>query len=207
MTHARPSTPRRPAARLLVPALTLLAGPALALAAEGPASPIPKPNEGIMTAIAAVLVFFICAVVLGTQVWPKIAKGLADREAKIRSEIEAAEAARAQAKMALDSYEREVANARAEAQKLLEKAREQQQAQFAELKARNDAELTLMREKALREIEAAKKVALSEIYAETAGLATAVAGRILQREVGRGDNDRLVAEAVGQLRGSAGSRN
>ena len=45
--------------------------------------------------ITTVVVSLIVFVVLGTVVWPKILKGLNERDAKILHEIESAEAARA----------------------------------------------------------------------------------------------------------------
>ncbi len=177
----------------------LLASPAAALASEGPASPIPAVNEGLMTAVAAVVVFTICATVLGTQVWPKISKGLAERERKIREEIEAAEAARVQAKAALDQYERALADARQQAQKEIEQAKAAALAAAAEIRARNDAELTALKAKSVQEIEAAKKAALGEIYAQAATLATVAAGKILRREIHRDDQHRLIEETLGEL--------
>ncbi|MSR69738.1 MAG: hypothetical protein EXS17_05255, partial [Phycisphaerales bacterium] len=47
--------------------------------------------------ITTVVVSLIVFVVLGTVVWPKIFKGLEERDAKILHEIEMAEAARAAA--------------------------------------------------------------------------------------------------------------
>jgi F-type H+-transporting ATPase subunit b len=185
-------------AALIASGLTL-ALPAVALAAEGPASPIPKVNEGLMTAVAAVVVFTVCVAVLGTQVWPKISKGLEERARKIRDEIDAAEAARAQAKAALDQYERALADARQQAQKEIEQAKVAALAAAAEIKARNEAELSAMKTKSVQEIEAAKKQALGEIYNQAAALATMTAGKILRREINRDDQQRLVEETLGEL--------
>jgi F-type H+-transporting ATPase subunit b len=164
-----------------------------------PAGPIPSIKQAIAPAIATILVFLVVLFVLSTQVWPKIAKGLADREGKIRAEIKNAEDARRQAKDALDQYQQNLAEARAEANKMIEQARQQQAALSAELKAKADLELTGMREKAMRDIDAAKRAALAEIYAESSALATTLAGKILRREIGHGDNQRLVDESLAEL--------
>src|SRR5687767_8102674 len=76
------------------------------------ASPFPNKNEGLVVGIANLVIFSLVFAVLAAKVWPTINKGLADREAKIKHEIEAAEAARRQAKEALESYERSLAEAR-----------------------------------------------------------------------------------------------
>ena len=53
------------------------------------------------------------------------------------------------------------------------------------------------------DIAAAKELALNEIYAETALLATDVAGRILKRQISETDQQQLVNEAISEL-GRAG---
>lgn len=175
-------------------------------AAEGehpaPAGVIPTVYQGLIPMITALVVFCVVLFVLNTKVWPVITKGLKDREDKILQEIEAAEEARRQAKESLESYERSLAEARAEAQKILEDTRGQQQKFAADLKAKAEVELAGMRERAMRDIESAKKTALGEIYTQSATLATMVAGKILQREVGDADQKRLVEESLAELRSS-----
>ncbi|MCA9272951.1 MAG: F0F1 ATP synthase subunit B [Phycisphaerales bacterium] len=160
---------------------------------------IPTKEQGIATGVTALLVFILVLAVLGAKVWPAISKGLDERAAKIKGEIEAAENARKQAKDALESYERSLSEARAEAQQMLDQARADQQKLAAELKAKADAELSAMKEKAKREIESAKRAAVGEIYNEAANLATSVAGKILGREINASDQQRLVEEAVSEL--------
>lgn len=179
--------------------ISLWLTPTLALAAEGKDSPIPTLQEGLVTSIAAVTVFLISATVLGTVVWPKILKGLKDRENKIRESIEAAEAAQAQAKAQLEQYNKALADARAEAQRMLETARQQQMAQAAEMKAKADVELGQMKAKVIADIEAAKKQALADVYSAAASIATQVASKVLEREVGTPDNLRLAQDAVSSL--------
>lgn len=165
---------------------------------------MPTIKQGLVVATASIVVFGIVFGVLATTVWPKIVKGLNDREAKIREEIESAERARQQAKDALAQYEKSLAEARSEAQKMLEATKAQQQALAAELKAKADVELTAMKERARRDIESAKRAAISEIYAEATSLATKIAGKILQREVKPSDQQRLVEESVRELQTARG---
>ena len=168
-------------------------------AAHASPGPIPSGKEGVAPMVTALVVFLIVLVVLSKTAWPKISAGLAQRERKIREEILAAEAARKQAKEALEQYEKSLGEARAEAQKMLEQARAQQQALANELKAKADAELTAMKDRARRDIDAAKRAALSEIYEKTSEMATALASKILQREVKPMDQQRLLKETVREL--------
>ena len=156
-------------------------------------------KQGKWTAITAIIVFAIVAAFLGRFVWPLISRGLEERTEKIRNEIEAAEMAQQQARSALEEYQRNLAEARAEAQRMLDQAKSQQQAIVAELKAKADTELGMMREKAKRDIEVAKRAALNEIYADASVLATSIASKILQREIGQQDHSRLVEQSFNEL--------
>lgn len=164
------------------------------------ANPLAKPNEGLATGITAIVIFVIVFGLLSTMVWPKIVKGLDERNEKIVGEIAAAEEARKQAKDALDEYEKNLAEARAESQKMIEETRAQQSQLAAQLKANADKELGAMREKALAEIESAKKQALNELYNESVNLATVMAGKILQRQVTVDDQQRLMEESIEEMK-------
>lgn len=156
-------------------------------------------KQGVIPAVTALIAFAVVFGIGYTQIWPKIVKGLDDRAAKIAEEIESAEAARKQAKDALDEYEQSLADARAESQQMLDAAKAKQAEVTAQLKAKADAELGAMRERALKDIEAAKKQALTEIYNESVNLAAHMAGKILQREVTPNDQQRLVEESLAEL--------
>ncbi len=160
---------------------------------------IPKLKQGLITGVTAIVVFGIVMAILGVTVWPKIVNGLDERAAKIEQEIASAEAAREQAKDALDEYEQNLSSARAESQKMLEQAKVEQAKLAVELRAKTDLEIGELRGKAMRDIEAARRSAVSEIYAEAASLATSVAGKILEREISTSDQQRLVSETLGEL--------
>jgi F-type H+-transporting ATPase subunit b len=172
--------------------------------AEPKAGVIPTVEEGIAPAVVSLVVFSIVFAIFATKVWPKISKGLDERATKIREEIAAAEAARKQAKEALEQYERSLSEARAEAQRMLEQARAQQLALANELKGKAEAELASMKERARKDIEAAKRAAVSEIFDKAADAATAMASKILQREVNAADQRRIMHEAVNGLESHAG---
>jgi F-type H+-transporting ATPase subunit b len=164
------------------------------------ANPIAPPKEGVYTGITAIVLFLIVFGILSVVVWPKIVQGLDERNEKIKGEIAAAESARQQAKEALDEYEKNLAEARAQAQQMLEETKSQQQELASQLKAQADTELTEMREKAKADIDAAKKQALNELYSESVNLATVMAGKILQREVSVNDEQRLMEESLAELK-------
>lgn len=180
------------------------AGHAAAGAAEEhgtKAGVLPTIEQGLVPMIVSLVVFIVVLAILSAKVWPAITKGLADREHKIKSEIEAAEAARAQAKSALEGYERALADARAQAQKELDAAKAAATAVANEMKAKTEADMAAAKDKVMREIEGAKKQALADIYGEASSLATMVAGKILQREINSHDQQRLVNDCLTEMKG------
>jgi F-type H+-transporting ATPase subunit b len=175
-------------------ALAAAAAPALA------AKDSPQPAYVDLTQwLTALIVFGVVLVVLGKVVWPKITDGLDAREAKIRGEIEAAEQARKNADEALKGYEASLAEARVKAESMMEETRAEQSRMAARLKAESEAELNQMREAARRDIDAAKRAAVAEVYQEAATVAAAVAEKILQRELNEHDQQRLVEETLGEI--------
>lgn len=156
-------------------------------------------RQGKIAGVVAIVVFLTAFGILAIKVWPTIVKGLQDRENKIKDEIDAAELARSQAKDALEQYQQSLAKAREQAQAEIEKARSQAQQIAAELKAKADVELGAMREKAMKDIENAKRAAVSEVYEQSTQLATIMASKILQRNVQVQDGDRIFQESLRQL--------
>ena len=152
-----------------------------------------------LPAITAIVVFLVAFGFLAVVVWPKIAKGLDERNAKIVGEIQAAEAAQAKAKAAQAEFEKRLEEARAEADRMVRAARGEAERQAEELRARAAKELEDMKSRATQELEGAKRAALSEIHAAAATLATSVAAKILKREIQAGDQKRLVEESLSEL--------
>ena len=150
-------------------------------------------------AITTLIVFGLVCLVLFTKVWPKITTGLDERQAKIREEIEAAEAAQAEAKASMETQQAELANARAEAHEMITKAKADAEATARGLRERAQVELAEMREQAGHEIRAAKESAITELHAESAMLATAIASRILQREINADDQQALIDDSLREM--------
>ena len=170
--------------------------PIVTLASEGKAELIKVDS---LPAITAIVGFLVAFAFLAIVVWPKITKGLDERNEKILSEIRAAEAAQAKAKAAQVEFEKRLEEARAEADRTVRAARAEAERQAEELRARAAKELEDMKNRATQELEGAKRAALSEIHAMAAGLATTVAGKILKREIQAGDQKRLVEESLSEL--------
>jgi len=185
----------------LMCSLGVLSLASVASAAEVEANPqlLVKPETAIPAAISSIIMFVLLVLLLKKTAWGVIIQGLQDREVKIRSEIESAENARLQANAALEQYQKELAEARASANQMIQQAKADAQKVADELRSKNEGELNSMKDRAKTEIEAAKRMALNEIYAEISLLATQVAEKILEREIRPADQQKLVDEALSQL--------
>ena len=181
----------------VIAAVAAAATPVAAFGAEGGGGDVVEINP--VQFIAAIFVFLVAFGVLAKLAWPKILGGLDEREKKIREEIFAAEEARRQAERAQEDYAKELSGARAEAQRMIEQTKAEQARMAAELKSQAETEMAQMRDSAMASIDAAKRAALNEVYSETATIATAVASKILEREVNEADQKRLVEDTLGEL--------
>ena len=101
------------------------------------------------TAIVVTLGLFT---LLATLVWPKIIAGLDERYAKIKSEIDAAEKARHEAESAQKKFEDKLRQAQEEATRTIAAAQATARKVADDLRAKNDAELTEMKTRALADI-------------------------------------------------------
>ena len=90
-------------------------------------------------------------------------------------------------------------SAREQANQMIVKAKADAKAVADELRSRNAQELAEMKTRATQEIEMAKSQAINAIYAEAAGLASTIAGKILQREINSSDQQRLVDDSLQEL--------
>lgn len=151
------------------------------------------------TAIFTLIIFLALIVVLGKFVWPQIVKGLDVREAKIRDDIESAQRANAAAQKTLDEYKAQLADAHAEARKLIDQSRADAETLRQKLVADAEAEAARQRERTAAEIVQAKNQALQEIYSLTADIAVTVAGQILQRQIDAKDTQQLVDQSLSEL--------
>jgi len=160
------------------------------------ANPLSPDVIGYTVSVVVFLIFFTIAARL---VWPKIIGGLDERYAKIRHEIDAAEKARHEAESAQKKFEEKLRQAQEEASRTIEEAKSTARKVADELRAKNDAELSDMKSRALADIQAARESAVRELNEHAVTLAATMASKILRREVGAADQSRLVAESLAEL--------
>ena len=156
---------------------------------------IPGAPELIITLI----IFLTLLVVLRATAWKPILAGLQNREKAIRDGVEAAARARADAERTTRELEARLAEAQAAAAQQIQQAKADALKLAESIRAQAETEAAALKDRALKEIGAARQQAVAEINGHAADLATAVARKILQRNVTADDQDRLVRESLEEI--------
>lgn len=129
--------------------------------------------------------FLVLVVVMKYVAYPAVKRGIEARDARIKADIDAAAASKAEADHVLADYQARMAQARAEANVIIEEARAAvEQARSEQLAALN-AELATLRAQAGDDIAAAKAQALRELQGSVADLAVGAAERVVGRNLDR----------------------
>jgi F-type H+-transporting ATPase subunit b len=129
--------------------------------------------------IIGIIVFAVVFGVLGKMLLPRILKTLNEREDAIQGGINRADEAQAEAAAVLAQYRAQLDDARHEASRLREEAREQGAQIIVEMRERAEAEARRITEAAQAQIEAERQQALIALRAEVGTLATDLASRIV----------------------------
>ncbi|MBM4088862.1 MAG: F0F1 ATP synthase subunit B [Planctomycetes bacterium] len=178
------------------------AGLSPAAAAEGAghgsaaANPLTwDPDLAVFTAI----VFLVLLAVLGKFAWRPLIAGLDQRERSIHAMVDEAKRGREEAALRLQLYEQQLAGVAAEAEAMVHQARREASAAGELLLAEARQQADRERQLALADIESAKNTAVREVASQSAHLAFALAGKIVQRELKPEDHAALVRESLEQL--------
>ncbi|MCF7810732.1 F0F1 ATP synthase subunit B [bacterium] len=151
-------------------------------------------HPGLM--IWTIITFVILLFILKKAAWTPILKALDDREMGIKANIEAARKAKEEADLAIEENRRKLAEAQAEAQKVIAKARQDAERLGEQLKAQYKAEADAARERAIKEIDLERQAAVNEIRKEITYLAVAAAEKIVGKSISAEDHKRLVMEGI-----------
>jgi len=129
--------------------------------------------------IIGTIVFVVVFGVLGKMLLPRIVTMLEEREDKIEGGLNRADEAQAEAQAVLQQYRQQLEDAKHEASRMREEAREQGAQIIAEMRERAEAEARRITESAQAQIEAERQQALISLRAEVGSLATDLASRIV----------------------------
>jgi F-type H+-transporting ATPase subunit b len=146
------------------------------LAAEGEPNPL-LPH--LVEIVLSLVVFGLLFLALKKWVVPSFEKTFADRTTAIEGGLKAAETKQAEADARLAELEKQLGDARHEAARIREDAREQGATIITEMREQAQSEAARIVSLAHNQIEAERKQAVSSLRAEVGTLATSLAGRIV----------------------------
>ncbi len=167
--------------------------------AKAPLLPDHTSKEAWLQALWVVIIFIALLAILYPTAWKNVLAGLKAREQRIREDIANAEAARAKAETTLREYNQQLATAEGKIRDMLAQATTDGERIATNLRMQAQTESEEIKNRATREIEAAKNQALTEVYEQTANLATTVAEKILRRNLNADDQRDLVSRSLEQV--------
>jgi F-type H+-transporting ATPase subunit b len=162
---------------------------------EAPNPILPEDNEIIWGGLAF-LVLFLALWKFGL---PAIRSAMDARAERIRESLEDAERAKTEAESIKAEYERQLADARTEAGRIIEEARQAADAVRRDLVTRAEQEAAELRSRTTEQAEAERGRVLSEVQGQVAQLALELAERVVQANLDREANLRLIETYINDV--------
>ncbi len=155
--------------------VTAAHGAVVAAAEETPNPLLPETYDIVWSLFIVIVLGFVFL----KYALPKIQAVLDERTEKIEGGLALAETAQAEAQAALAEYQQQLQDARTEAARIREEARNEGTAIIAESRTRAQAEAARIVENAQRQIEAERQQASVSLRTEVGALATELASKIV----------------------------
>jgi F-type H+-transporting ATPase subunit b len=145
------------------------------------------------------IAFLIVLGVLVKFAFPTLKKTLADRQTKIREDLEGAEAAKAEAERERDDYRAKIQASRQEAVEILEAARGDAERVRADIIARAEAEANDIKARANEDIRLATERAQADLQASVKDLSIELAEKVVERNLDPETQRALIDSYISQV--------
>ena len=152
-----------------------------------------------VTLIGQICNLFITLAVVKIFFLDKIKAILDQRREAADKEITDAQAAKAEALVIKETYEKNMQEAKAQATTIVERAQRTAQTRSEEIIRQANAEAVAIREKAITDIAQEKKKAINDAKDEIAGISLAIAGKVVGRELTADDQKNLIDSFIDEL--------
>ena len=156
---------------------------------------LPGGNE-IIWGLAAFVVLFGAMLKFGV---PAVKNMEQAREDRIRNDLEGAEKARSEAEAEKAQYQAQIADAKNEAGRIIEEARQSAEQVRRDLIARAEGEAAEIRERAQADITTQQERAMAELRTDVTKLSIDLAERIVEHNLDRDTQLRLVDSFIDQV--------
>jgi F-type H+-transporting ATPase subunit b len=149
--------------------------------------------------IGGALAFAVLFVFMWKWVLPRVNALLEERRKQIQGQLEGAEQTRQQAERELADYRAQLANAREEANRIIEEARATADQLRRDMERRADEEAGNIVARAQDEIHAERDRVFNELRTQVADIAVGLAGRVVGAELDTKAHQRLIDEYIEQV--------
>ncbi len=149
-----------------------------------------------------IVTFIVVLAVLSRVAWKPLLLALTSREEQIRTSLDQAESANAEARKLLEENKRQLAQAEAHAQQAMREGRELGEKLKAEIIDKANANARTVAEQAKEEIRRERDAALMQLRSEVADLAVAAAGKIIDANLDVNKHRQLVDAVIKDIRPS-----
>ena len=167
-------------------------------------NPLVQPDPGLY--IWTIATFLILVGLLAKFAWRPLLQALDARQQSIRQALDDARDAKQELERLHGESAKLLAQARAEAADIVSRSRTDADRFRDEMKEKARAEAAGLLKNAERQIELEATRAVQQIRQEAIDISIDIASKVLQRNVSREDNERLIEETFKQLEATRGSR-
>lgn len=152
-----------------------------------------------LTLIAQICNLFLQMFLFKKFFWNKIMAILDQRRDAADKAITDAQAARSEAMTIKETYEENMRKARVQADDILSNAQRNATARSEEIIGQAQQQAAQLKLKAAADIEMEKKKAINDAKNEISGLAMAIAGKVVERELNEADQAQLIDRFIEEL--------
>jgi F-type H+-transporting ATPase subunit b len=157
------------------------------------------------TFIAEFIAFLIIVGIIAKWILPPLNNAMRNRQEEIRTSLEVAETARAEAAEAGTQRQETLDEARRQAREIVAQANKAAERISAQSEERGRLEYDRLVARAEAEIAGARQRAVDEVSSKVGALVISVARQVIAREIDASSHRALIDEAVAALRGSVGT--
>jgi F-type H+-transporting ATPase subunit b len=157
----------------------------------------PHWEELLVGAVAFAILFYF----MRKWVFPRVGALLEERRQKIQGELEQAETTRTEADRLLADYREQLANARDEANRIIEEARQTADQVRVDLQAKAEQESQATVARAQEEIRAERDRVFQELRGQVGEIAVELAGRVVGESLDQKAHARLIDEYIDEVAG------
>ena len=160
-------------------------------------NPLVQPDPGLF--IWTILTFLVLLTLLAKFAWKPLLEALEVRQQGIRKALDDALAAKQELQRLEQDAAQMMRKARAEAEVLITQSRADADRLREEIRQKAKADAEGIMRNAERQIQLETGRALQQIRSEAVDLSVMIASKIIQRNITKEDNERLIADALKQV--------